>query len=298
MRTEGGPSAIRVSCSLNMKDMQRQNSFAFVPKSDYSERWHLENKCLFHNQQLAQGEKCEIESSYTKNRFTCTAYPHYKDRYKPNIIENMTGSISHHKSGDWKYDEEIVEHCVPRKLVHEPESYTLKLKSLYSISDLEKSHQRHRFASENNLSTSSLQDAWKEIVSPKTSGEIAQGNYLQRVRECLANYQQSNGIPRTEYSFSALIKRMGQATGQSLLALLYVILNIIPVAEVFLYVLRFILDKMISIKDSEDFWQMLVRIFVFLTELSSVYICLLFLFGFIIVPIVKMVIGITAEILL
>ncbi|XP_076656280.1 uncharacterized protein LOC143360952 [Halictus rubicundus] len=229
-----------------------------------------------------------------KSRFTCAACPHYKDRYKQKIIE----SISHYKSGDWKHDEETVEHSVPRKLVHEPKSHALKLKNIYSITDLDKPYHRHRFTPEKNCSTSSLQDDWKDIDSSKSSEEIAQGNYLQRVRECLANYQQSNGIPRSEYSFSALIKTMGQATGQSLLALLYVILNIIPVAEVFLYVLRFILDKMISIKESEDFWQMLVRSFVFLTELSSVYICLLFIFGFIIVPIVKMVIGITAEILL
>lgn len=54
MRTEGGPTAIRVSCSLNMNDLQSQNSFDFVPKSDYNEKWHLENKCLFHNQQVRE----------------------------------------------------------------------------------------------------------------------------------------------------------------------------------------------------------------------------------------------------
>lgn len=42
----------RASCFLNMNDSQNQNSFDFVPKSDYNEKWYLENKCLFHNQQV------------------------------------------------------------------------------------------------------------------------------------------------------------------------------------------------------------------------------------------------------
>lgn len=65
-------------------------------------------------------------------------------------------------------------------------------------------------------------------------------NFLYNLREYLVNYQESCGVPRTEYSFSALIGTMGQATGRSLLALLYVMLNIIPVAEVSLNNNRFI----------------------------------------------------------
>lgn len=57
-------------------------------------------------------------------------------------------------------------------------------------------------------------------------------NFLYNFREYLVNYQESCGVPRTEYSFPALIRIMGQATGRSLLALLYVMLNIIPVIEV------------------------------------------------------------------
>lgn len=78
-----------------------------------------------------------------------------------------------------------------------------------------------------------LQDVWNRIDRhDKDSEKVEKINYLQNIRECLANYQESYGIPRTEYSFSALIKIMGQATGRSLLALLYVMLNVIPVAEI------------------------------------------------------------------
>ncbi|XP_076767038.1 uncharacterized protein LOC143433559, partial [Xylocopa sonorina] len=123
-------------------------------------------------------------------------------------------------------------------------------------------------------------------------------NFLYNFRECLVNYQELCGVPRTEYTFSALIGTMGRVTGRSLLALLHVMLNIIPVVEVFLHVLRFILDKVIGIIDSKDFRQTIVRCLVFTTELFSVYVCLIFIFGFIVLPIVHMVIDILAKIML
>lgn len=55
---------------------------------------------------------------------------------------------------------------------------------------------------------------------------------LSDCREYLANYQESYSTPRTEYSFAALITMMVQATAQSLWALLYVFINIIPVIQV------------------------------------------------------------------
>lgn len=66
----------------------------------------------------------------------------------------------------------------------------------------------------------------------------------------------------------------------------------------FLYILRFVLDKVISIRSSKDVQQTAIRCFVFTTELFSVYVCLIFIFGFIVLPIVQMVIGIIGKIML
>lgn len=52
------------------------------------------------------------------------------------------------------------------------------------------------------------------------------------IREHLASYQESNGIPRTEYPFTDLVAVMGQITARSLVALLYVVINVAPIAEV------------------------------------------------------------------
>lgn len=61
MCTESDQTAInRASCFLNMNDTQNQNNFDFVPKSDYNEKWHLENKCLFHNQQVNKRNRIDM----------------------------------------------------------------------------------------------------------------------------------------------------------------------------------------------------------------------------------------------
>ncbi|XP_031836694.2 uncharacterized protein LOC116428759 [Nomia melanderi] len=248
-----------------------------------------------------EGKKCEIERNYTKSHFTCSSYPRFKEKYNANMIKNEDENLLHYKVGDWKYEEDPVKDFLPEKMVHKPASFNSKLKTLYSTSNFNRTDQSHRdiFCSENDISTNMLQDVWHKIDShDKDSAKVEKINYLQNIRECLANYQESYGIPRTEYSFSALIKIMGQATGRSLLALLYVMLNMIPVAEIFLYVLRFILDKIISIRSSNDVRHTMVRCFVFMIELFSVYICLLFVFGFIVFPIVQMIFGITAKIML
>ncbi|KAK2580165.1 hypothetical protein KPH14_012436 [Odynerus spinipes] len=120
---------------------------------------------------------------------------------------------------------------------------------------------------------------------------------LFNIREHLANYQESNGTPSTEYPFTDLVRIMGQATGRSLVALLYVVINIAPIAEIFLYILRFILDKLINIKNTSDVRQMMIKYAIFAIQLLSIYVCLTFIFGFIVLPIVYMVLHIVAKII-
>ncbi|KOC59672.1 hypothetical protein WH47_10992 [Habropoda laboriosa] len=246
MCTESDQTAInRVSRFTNMNDSQNQNSFDFVPKSDYKEKWHLENKCLFHNQQFVEGEKRKTERKCTISEIVNGSCPHFDEKF----ISNTDGNTLNKKSGDWK--------CNEGNIVQEPTIAEWRWKNPYSISDFDRSKHWYR----------------KNFTS------------------------ESCGVPRSEYSFLALIRTMGRATGRSLLALLYVMLNIIPVVEVFLYLLRFILDKVISIRNSKDFRQTMVRCFIFTAELFSVYVCLIFIFGFIVLPVVHMVIDIVAKIM-
>ncbi|XP_076231326.1 uncharacterized protein LOC143177336 [Calliopsis andreniformis] len=245
------------------------------------------------------GEKPEMGTNHVESRLTCNFVSRSRDKFK--IKSDGTGL--HQISGDWKYNDEIVDSSLPGNIVPELKSSPeWKRKNLYSISDFDRSNywNQNGVDSRHKLPPNVLRDIYKRIDNryQDVSKSDDKSNFLHNIREYLVKYQESCGVPRTEYSFPALIRLMGQATGRSLLALLYVMLNIIPVVEVFLYILRFVLDKVISIRSSKDFRQTMIRCLVFTTELFSVYVCLIFIFGFIVLPIVQMVIGIIGKIML
>ncbi|XP_012225885.2 uncharacterized protein, partial [Linepithema humile] len=114
-------------------------------------------------------------------------------------------------------------------------------------------------------------------------------------REYLANYQESYDTPRTEYSFAALIIVMVQATARSLWALIHVIINVVPIIQMFPFILRFVLDKVMSIRRTKDLQQKMVKFAILAVQLLSVYICLISIFDFIVFPIVQMAVGIAVK---
>ncbi|XP_034193441.1 uncharacterized protein LOC117610302 isoform X2 [Osmia lignaria lignaria] len=230
-------------------------------------------------------DKLKITGENSLNQNSSGLCKHLAEIYNETTDEN----ISNQKSGDWNREEEIIEHH-SEPVIEKPSIHNWKWKNPYSFSNFNR-RSRNRFIQEKKFSTTSTRDGCNKVDRKGT-------NFLHNFREYLVNYQESCGVPRTEYSFSALIQIMGQATGRSLLALLYVMLNILPLAEILLYVLRFVLDKVINIGSSRDFRQTILRCFVFTTELLSIYICLIFIFGFIVLPILQTVIGIVAKIML
>ncbi|XP_071553941.1 uncharacterized protein [Temnothorax nylanderi] len=123
----------------------------------------------------------------------------------------------------------------------------------------------------------------------------AKRSILFNCREYLATHQESYGTPRTEYSFAALIVVIAQATVRSLLALIYVIVNIVPIIQMFSFILRFVLDKIIDIHRTKNVQQITVKLTIFVVQLLSVYVCLIFIFGFIVLPIIQMAIAIVTK---
>lgn len=150
----------------------------------------------------------------------------------------------------------------------------------------------------------------------------AKESILFNCREYLAIDQEYCGTPRTEYSFAALIVVMAQATIRSLLALIYVIVNLAPIIQVksifnslswqskvkkmnmyllkhkfqmFSFILRFVLDKIIDIRKTKNIQQVTVKLTIFVVQLLSVYVYLIFIFGFIVLPIIQMTIAIATK---
>ncbi|XP_072751883.1 uncharacterized protein [Anoplolepis gracilipes] len=178
-----------------------------------------------------------------------------------------------------KYDISITESNAVRQL----EYASWKYKNPYSVSISNSIHyEKSNHASENLKEDEPQEGRTKQSI-------------LSNCREYLANYQESYGTPRTEYSFAALIIVMAQATARSLWGLIYVIVNIVPIIQVFSFILRFVLDKIIDIRRTKNIQQIIVKFAVFATQLLSVYVCLIFILSFIVLPIVQMAVGIMAK---
>lgn len=56
----------------------------------------------------------------------------------------------------------------------------------------------------------------------------------------------------------------------------------------FSFILRFVLDKIIDIHRTENVQQVTVKLTIFFVQLLSVYVCLIFILGFIVLPIAQM----------
>ncbi|KAL6266292.1 hypothetical protein P5V15_003151 [Pogonomyrmex californicus] len=182
-----------------------------------------------------------------------------------------------------KYDTSISESNVIQQL----EYISWKYKNPYSISI-----NNHI---DNKKSINTLENVLKkdEPQEGRTKRSI-----LSDCREYLATYQESCGTPRTEYSYAALIVVMAQATARSLLALIYIIVNVVPVIKMFSFILRFVLDKIINIRGTKNFQQATVKFTILIIQLFSIYICLIFIFSFIILPIIQMIINIAAKLVM
>ncbi|XP_011173064.2 uncharacterized protein LOC105205399 [Solenopsis invicta] len=183
-------------------------------------------------------------------------------------------------SGAGKYNTSTSESNVIQQL----EYVSWKYKNPYSVSI--SNHMDYK------KSTHTLENVFKE--DEPQEGRIKQ-NILSNCREYLATYQESCGTPRTEYTFAALIVVMAQATAQSLMALIYVIINVVPVIKMFSFILRFALDKIIDIRRTKNFQQVMVKLTIFVVQLLSVYVCLIFILDFIVLPIIQMAIGIATK---
>lgn len=63
----------------------------------------------------------------------------------------------------------------------------------------------------------------------------------------------------------------------------------------FSFILRFVLDKIIEIRRTKNIQQVIVKFAILTMQLLSVYVCLIFILGFIVLPIVQMAVSIVAK---
>lgn len=63
----------------------------------------------------------------------------------------------------------------------------------------------------------------------------------------------------------------------------------------FSFILRFVLNKIIDIRRTKNIQQVMIKFAILAMQLLSVYICLIFILGFIVLPIIQMAIDIVAK---
>ncbi|KAL6441241.1 hypothetical protein ACFW04_003485 [Cataglyphis niger] len=218
---------------------------------------------------------------------------HYKlfqraDKSHRNVEQKMNdvikteefSSTSNETQSPGKYDISMSESNAVRQFEH----VSWKYKNPYSVSiNNPARYQKSNHTSENIFKEDEPQEG-------RTRQSI-----LSNCREYLTNYQEPCDTLRTEYSFAALIIVMAQATARSLWALIYVIVNIAPIIQMFSFILRFILNKIIDIRRTKNIQQVMIKFAILAMQLLSVYVCLIFILGFIVLPIIQMAIGIVAK---
>ncbi|XP_011300720.1 uncharacterized protein [Fopius arisanus] len=193
-------------------------------------------------------------------------------------------------SGDWA-DASNSRHINSRIFTRE----MLNLSSIFTIPE-GKSKNVYRISNPVPLQTTKFSIPLNE-KNPGPENEEKKHNFLISMRNFLVNYQESQGISRDEYCFTSLLKILGQATGKSLLTLFFMLVNIAPMTKIILFISRFILDKTVDIVFLQDTKQKATRSAIFGLQLISIYICLLFIFGFIWLPFLQMIFGIISQIL-
>lgn len=79
------------------------------------------------------------------------------------------------------------------------------------------------------------------IPAPRTPRE-----YIINLREDLADFQESHGLPRTrDYSFVSLGLALAQETGRAIYSLFQMFIELFPIVAIVSLILRFALDKVI-----------------------------------------------------
>ncbi|XP_053598374.1 uncharacterized protein LOC128668764 [Microplitis demolitor] len=218
----------------------------------------------------------------------------YTDKLIKTNCDLKLNEFDNRKSGDWNenskpFDTNLLLNINNNNKISNTE---WKCKNLYSISNLDPCNNLYSYTETTSLCKINNQSADEDDKLFKEN----QDNLFEKLRNYLIDYQENVlGISSSEeYTFSALMKIMGQAMAKSLLALFYFIVNVIPMTLILLFILRFILDKTLDIKKTKDRQEMAIKIMLLGLQLAFVYLSLTFIVGLIWLPILQMILRIVS----
>ncbi|XP_066139147.1 uncharacterized protein [Euwallacea fornicatus] len=105
-------------------------------------------------------------------------------------------------------------------------------------------------------------------------------------RKCYIFYQESRGVPRNkEISFVTLVTSFSTQAYRAISTILVMLPNLIPLVDGIVYFIRFVLDKMIDIMQTEDHKESVIKIAILLGELIIINFIIFIILNFFFVPV-------------
>lgn len=120
---------------------------------------------------------------------------------------------------------------------------------------------------------------------------------LKQVRDQLQLYQEKRGILPEENNFVNLLGVVITQSGQAMYAVFTMFLALIPAMSIFIYVMNFILDRLVDIITTRNNKELWVKGGIFILQLIALSILTKFILGAIFAPIFSMQLTIISKML-
>ncbi|KAF2879829.1 hypothetical protein ILUMI_26356 [Ignelater luminosus] len=109
---------------------------------------------------------------------------------------------------------------------------------------------------------------------------------LESLREPLAEYQEKHGLSKNEqFGFITLMTSLCHHAYNAVITILTMLYNLLPLLEGFLYLARFILDKLIEICRTRETGEKVLKSVIFFGEMAAIVLIVMIIFGFILLPV-------------
>lgn len=109
---------------------------------------------------------------------------------------------------------------------------------------------------------------------------------LQTVREPIVDYLEARGISRTEYvSLVSLVTSLCTTAYTAAITILVMLWNLSPLMDGIVYFVRFVLDKLIEIFETQDHKEKILKSVIFAGEVIVILFILFLIMGLIFMPV-------------
>jgi len=110
------------------------------------------------------------------------------------------------------------------------------------------------------------------------------------IREPIADVQEKRGISKSQhFSFIDLMVNIFNLSYNACVAILTMLMGLIPLVEGLLCLIRFILDKILEINDTDGTLEKAIKCFIFVVELGAIFLFVTLILAVILMPVLHLV---------